>query len=185
MMFSPKTITADPVQWAKLTKFAVDCNLKTTTVSGTPFDKYSTNGIYGVLQSPSQFTGPGPSVHNPILQYIEEISADLWCAMTGVNLSDSHCPAVWQANGMLEGDQSTCWHAAYDGLYGSGAAAEALGNPSGGSDSNADSTTASGEASGGAVDGLGTTASPNGSMQKCVQIPMAKARLINAVSCGP
>ena len=43
--------------------------------------------------------------------------------MTGVNMSDDHCPAVWTRNNMVEGDESTCWHAAYDELYGAGEAA--------------------------------------------------------------
>jgi len=57
------------------------------------------------------------------LRWIEEGTADLWCVMTGVNMSDDHCPAVWTRNNMVEGDESTCWHAAYDELYGAGEAA--------------------------------------------------------------
>lgn len=127
MMFEPSSVTQDAVQWAKLTKVMVDCQIKTTTVSGTPFDKYSTADILGVLQNPNQFANPGPSPHNPILQYIEEASADLWCAMTGVNINSDHCEPVWTALGTAEGNPSNCWEAAYDGLYGTGAAAEATG----------------------------------------------------------
>merc|ERR1712050_416558 len=63
-----------------------------------------------------------------ILQFLEEGSADLWCAMTGEMLSESHCPAVWASNDMEEGERSDCWVQAYDGLYGEGAAAAMLVN---------------------------------------------------------
>jgi len=138
MMFEPGTVTTNEAEWTKLTKVMVDCKIKTATVSATPVDKYGTDGIYGVIKNPQQFSR-GPSVHNPILQYIEEASADLWCAMTGENLSANHCPAVWTALGTGEGQTSTCWQAAYDGLYGSGAATAALGST--------DNSTASGSAS--------------------------------------
>merc|ERR1712190_164581 len=125
MIFEPISVTTNETEWRRLTKFARDCHIKTTTVSATPFDKFSTDGIYDVLKNPGQFT-TGPSVHNPILQFIEESSADLWCAMTGVMLSDSHCPQVWLDNGVAEGQRSNCWEAAYDELYGAGAAAMAV-----------------------------------------------------------
>merc|ERR1712190_4462 len=125
MMFEPTSVTTNETEWRRLTKFARDCHIKTTTVSATPFDKFSTDGIYDVLKNPGQFT-TGPSVHNPILQYIEESSADLWCVMTGVMLSESHCPQVWTGNSVAEGQRSTCWESAYVELYGDGAAVTAL-----------------------------------------------------------
>jgi len=57
------------------------------------------------------------------MRWLEEGTADLWCVMTGEYMSEDHCPAVWERNDMVEGDESDCWQAAYDGLYGDGEAA--------------------------------------------------------------
>jgi len=130
MMFEPDTVTGDVAHWHALTKVFNDCHIKQTTTEYSPFDKYSVADIYEILKDPnSYYSGKGPSLSNPILQFLEEGSADLWCAMTGVNIDDDHCLQVWADNGVEEGTISNCWEAAYDGLYGPGAAAAALTPP--------------------------------------------------------
>merc|ERR1719150_3144290 len=113
LMFQPWTVAKNEAEWDKVSKVFNDCHIKqgTSSKAGTE----TVGSIYTMIKS-------NPTSHHPILQFLEEGSADLWCAMTGKMLSDSHCPAVWESNGMQEGDRSDCWKEAYDGLYGAGAA---------------------------------------------------------------
>merc|ERR1719361_1982585 len=113
LMFQPWTVAESIEEWNKVSRVFNDCHIKQGTSSKAGTETVSS--VYDMIKS-------SPTIHHPILQFLEEGSADLWCAMTGKMLSDSHCPAVWESNGMQEGDRSDCWREAYDGLYGAGAA---------------------------------------------------------------
>merc|ERR1712232_403143 len=120
LMFTPRTVASSVDEWNKISKVFTDCHIEQgTTSAGTGTE--TVDSVYELIKN-------SPTIHHPILRFLEEGSADLWCAMTGEMLSESHCPAVWASNDMEEGERSDCWVQAYDGLYGEGAAAAMLVN---------------------------------------------------------
>ena len=116
MMYDPKTLSTDAAAWGVLTKSLVDCKIKekdtTMEKGGQTKTVYSVAGVYALLKKAG-----GVDTHHSILQFLEESAIELVC-LAVPELEMDHCEEVRQANAVTT-EPSTCWHQAYEGMYGS------------------------------------------------------------------
>mmetsp|Transcript_12848 Transcript_12848/g.33046 ORF Transcript_12848/g.33046 Transcript_12848/m.33046 type:complete len:297 (-) Transcript_12848:34-924(-) len=120
LMYRAKEMAAElpsTSTWDKYTRAFKDCAVKTTPDYRKDGDKgpmvYSYDSIRGLVVDAG-----GVDTHNGILQFIEEGSMELACLMVSYNLKEPECSDMEERSGVAMSTRSTCWHAAYKGLWG-------------------------------------------------------------------
>jgi len=105
MMYEPEVLKDDPTEWAFLTRALKDCGLKENDEQGSHGIALSRDNVYEKLKYTTTDS------HHNILQFIEEGSIDLVCAMTSSSsLTDfERCKTVRESATY----DPTCWEAAY------------------------------------------------------------------------
>lgn len=137
VMYGAAALTsAGDAEWAKLTLAFKDCHIKDADEqveeNGMTMTVYGRDSVWKIIKAPktnSVFTGMGPSgagtgsVHNQLLQFLEEGCIDLVCLMTTSStvLGMDRCKDIRAKWGLADTQMSSCWQAGYKGLYGADA----------------------------------------------------------------